>query len=335
MRINNTNKYNFKGVLNNKFLLSGLEKIANHPATFGAGTSLLMSLTLRPLVIKNTPNVEKKNKEYSIANSISSGIIKFLAVEALALPVEKTILKIEKNPASFLNDKSINFFKKHGKNFDFMSQILKQSVSVITAIPKSVLAVSLIPLIKDGLFKEDKNKTSSEINFTGKPSEILTSVVKKYYENGKIQNFSEKHAASAKNITRNMIIFADTVLCGTSALNIKNNKKIAKKERNNLIYNNILSTGFSIFAGTLLDKIMQNKGNFAEKFKKANIDNPKLGKYTEGINILRPTLAFALVYYGILPVFSNFFAQIISNHVNKKGHKGNFISFTEFKKSIN
>lgn len=333
MRINNTNQNSFKGALNNKFLLKSLEKIADHPATFGAATSLLMSLTLRPLVIKNTPEVEKKNKEYSIANSISSGIVKFLTVEALALPVEKTILKIEKNPDKFLNKKSIDFFKKNN-NFDFMSKFLKQSVSVITAIPKSFLAVSLIPLIKNIIYKKDKNKNRQNLSFKGKSSDILTPVIKKFYENEKIQDFSKKHIKNSKNIARNMMIFADTVLCTANVVNIGRNKKIDKKPRNNLIYNTVLSTVFSISTGVLLDKILQNKGKFVEKFKKANSGSPKLAKYVDGIDILRPTLAFAFVYYGILPVVSNFLAQRVSDKFNKKETSDNFISFKEFKRNI-
>lgn len=38
-------------LLNNKTLLKGLEKISEHGASFAAGTSLVMSLGVRPLAI--------------------------------------------------------------------------------------------------------------------------------------------------------------------------------------------------------------------------------------------------------------------------------------------
>ena len=46
-------------------------------------------------------------------------------------------------------------------------------------------------------------------------------------------------------------------------------------------------------------------------FIEANKNNPKLLKYINGLNVLRPTLIFAGIYYGILPMFSTYIADKI------------------------
>lgn len=318
--VNSSNNNSFKGALNNKFLLKGLETIANHSATFSATTALVMSLTLRPFVIKKTPQVEDKNKKYSIASSVSSGITKFLAVEAIAYPIEKAAMAIEKNKNLFLNKKSSEFFKNSPESFGFMSQILKQGTNFISAVPKSLASVFLIPFFMDKLFlnkenkKEKENNEQKPINFKGDSSNFLTKAVSGYFNNEKIQNFANNHVNNSKNIARNMMIASDALLTAFSVFNIKRNKKIDKKSKNNLIYNNILSSGFSIIASFALDKTVQkSSGKLIENFKKANAANPKLDKYLQGINVLRPVIIFSLVYYGILPIFSNFFAQKITD----------------------
>ena len=54
---------------------------------------------------------------------------------------------------------------------------------------------------------------------------------------------------------------------------------------------------------------------FVEKFKVLNINDPKVMKYIEGINILRPAIIFAGIYYGILPIFSTYLSEKIDKHI--------------------
>ena len=162
------NKINFKGGLNNKFLLKGLETVANHPASFIAGTTLLMSSVIRPLAISLTPKTDKENKKYIIADSISSGVIKFGITELVALPVENAINNINKNPDKFLNSMAVKKFTEKGKtlldskNYKFAQQLIKNTPSLITAIPKSMIAVALIPFIMKKFFPE-KNKQNKSV----------------------------------------------------------------------------------------------------------------------------------------------------------------------------
>ncbi len=79
-------------------------------------------------------------------------------------------------------------------------------------------------------------------------------------------------------------------------------------------------------------KLFKKKsGKFIDKFKEINASNPKLEKCLQGINIARPAIIFALIYYGLFPVISNFLAQKISNKFDTKKPEYKFADFQEFK----
>lgn len=348
MRVNKyDNSLNFKGVMNNKFLLKGLESVANHPATFVSATSLAMALAVRPIAIAITPSVKKENKQYAAANSIASGLIKFGIVEAVALPIEKAINNIDKNPDKFLKKETIDVLKEKGKtladskNYGILTQLIKLSSNLFMSTPKSILTVALIPVIMNGLFAKKKDKinindnrfsqlhTKSDSNifsnmtpsFKG-VSTNTTKLVSKIIDNKNVQIFVIKHNFNPENVARNMSVITDVVLTASSAIRTMKSNKIKEERKRPLIYNNIISTGLSVLGGCYLDKLAQKGSkNFIAKFTEANKNDPKLAKYIQGLNVVRPTLIFAIVYYGILPMFSSFFAEKLDNiqqrHCNK------------------
>ena len=315
MKITSTDNTNFSGALNNKLLLKGLEKISDHGATFSAGVALCASVALRPLAIKMTPKVEKENKRYSIASSFASGIAKFLTVAAVSVPLEKAVKYIEDNPNNFLKNNS--GFVKDKNAFSFAAQLLKLSAGIVTAIPKSLITISLIPLLINGLYKQKSKENKKEISFTG-AIEKIAKPVSKYFNNGFVENFSKKYSSNSTNIARNITVLTDFVLTGMYAVNTKRSKKIEPERKNNLIYNNTIATMLSVGLGLGVDNIVKKQGQgFMDKFVKANALDLRLSKYIQGINILRPAVIFALIYYGILPVISNFTAQRITDFNNK------------------
>ncbi|MBQ9150222.1 hypothetical protein IJX73_04755 [bacterium] len=90
-------------------------------------------------------------------------------------------------------------------------------------------------------------------------------------------------------------------------LQLKRQKKIENKEKKPLIINKFLSSAISIVFGCSIDKIIKNIGkNIVDNFKNENLSNPKLAKYLDGINVLRPTVIFALVYYALIPIFTTY-----------------------------
>ena len=338
------NKINFKGALNNKLLLKGLEIAANHPASFIAGTTLLMSSIIRPIAIAHTPKTDKENKKYAIADSVSSGLIKFGITELVALPVENAINNINKNPEKFLNSKTIKNFTEKGKslleskNYKFAQQLVKNTPSLITAIPKSMIAVALIPFVMNKLFPEKQKQEqtiytqpagrssvftefyNNQISFKGLQNAASTGIGK-IFNSQTFQNFVTKHSFNDTNIARNMTIATDILLAGSSVIRTKKSEKIKEDKKKPLIYNKLITTAVSVLGGYKIDKMIQ-KGtkSFVEKFKQANKPDPKLDKYIQGINVVRPTLVFAFLYYGILPILSTFTADKLDK-LNKKKEK--------------
>ena len=157
---------NFKGIYNNKAILKGLELASDYSATFVATSSFLGAVALRPLAISLTPNADKENKKVISAESIASAISKLVVAEAMILPVENAIKKINQDPTEYLSEDTIKNLANNSKelvnskNYNFLAQIIKFSSNIFASIPKTVLSVALIPILVDFLFsrKEEKNK---------------------------------------------------------------------------------------------------------------------------------------------------------------------------------
>lgn len=355
MQINKiTNK-----ILTNKYLLKTLEKISEHGTSFAAGTSLLLSVSLRPLSIYSTPDVKKENKFYVMSNSICSGLMKFAMVEAVALPIENAVKQIDQNSGKYLNTK----LKPNSRSYKFITQIMKLSAGLIVAIPKSILTVALIPIVMDKLFlktkeipsiygnlanklskkdeikeklqteqSDNKSEISSNPSFKGLGREQLSKGIAKIINNKRVQQFAKKYQFSDEDIFKNMTALTDILLTSTSVYQTNKSKDIHETGKKTLIYNNIISTIVTLAGGYYLDDLVKTKSTkFIEKFKEINKGNPKLPKYIEGINIIRPALIFAGIYYIVLPIFSVYFADKIDRFIEKQ----KFVDNINLHKNIN
>ena len=321
----NNSQQSFGSIYNNKAVLKGLEKISEHGASFVAGTSLAMAAVVKPFSIALTPDVKKENKEHAIANSITSGLVKFAIFEAIALPVENAIKKIDKNPKDYLNKETIKNLKSNAKNlpqskdYRFATQFLKLGTGLVTAIPKSVISVALLPFAMNILFGKKSEKEPKKSNFKlheedniftrsfnknpsfkGSVTDITAKGISKILNNTSVQNAVKKYSSGQDNLARNIAIATDSLLALSFAHRTVKSKKIKEERKKPLVFNNLIST------------------NFIEKFTKENKGNPKLGKYIEGINIVRPTLIFAGIYYGVLPFISTFMAERLSEKQTKQ-----------------
>ena len=339
MKISSVTKANspsHKGFWNNKAVLKGLETISEHGTTFVAATTLAMAAGIRPIAIGLTPDVKKENKQYAITNSIASGLIKFAMVEAIAMPVENAVKKIDKNPEKYLNEKTINALKgsaktlAESKKYKFATQILKMGTGLATAIPKAMITVSLIPVLMNTLFpKKEKTVIDERIyntynpvfsptfqkgvekpSFKGRISHQTAKGIGKILNTETVQKFANNFSSKDANVARNISMATDVLLTTSFAIRTAKNEKIEKERKKPLIYNNLISTGISLVGGYTIDKFVQkNTEGFIKKFSEINKNDPKLPKYIEGINILRPTLIFAGIYYGILPIISTYLAD--------------------------
>ena len=339
MRISNVTKANspsHKGFWNNKAVLKGLETISEHGTSFVAATTLAMAAGVRPIAIGLTPDVEKENKQYAITNSIASGLIKFAMVEAIAIPVENAVKNIDKNPEKYLNKKTIDALKgsaktlAESKKYKFATQVLKMGTGLATAIPKAMITVSMIPVLMNALFPKKQKpliddriyntynpvfsptfqKSAEKPSFKGGIAHQTAKGIGKILNTEAMHKFANKFSAKDANIARNISMATDVLLTTSFAIKTAKNEKIEKERKKPLIYNNLISTGISLVGGYTIDKLVQkNTEGFIKKFSELNKNDPKLPKYIEGINILRPTLIFAGIYYGIMPIISTYIAD--------------------------
>lgn len=323
MRITSNNQgQHFTGMLNNKHLLKSLETISEHGASFTAGTSFIMSLVVRPMAINATPNIKKENKQHASTSSFCSALMKLGVVEAVALPIENAIKKIDNAPNEYLTPDTIKKFSKtnsklvDSQSYRLATQFLKLGTGFITAIPKSMLTVALIPIVLDKLFPQpDKieqlpkynNITKKSLTFTGR--DYITKGVSKLLNNKHLQDFANKHQKLEPDIAKHMSAGTDLLLTTSYSINTAKSQKIKEDQKRPLILNSIIGTGITLAGGYPLDNAIKKASQpLLAKFIEANKNSPKLSKYLEGVNILRPALIFASIYYIALPIISTFLA---------------------------
>ena len=94
-------------IYTNKTILKGLEYASEHSALLTSGTTVLMSLLVRPLMILKTPDTPKREKEYACAKSISSALAGFGLTSLIFKPISDAVDNISKNPQKFLNERTI------------------------------------------------------------------------------------------------------------------------------------------------------------------------------------------------------------------------------------
>ncbi|MDD3238266.1 MAG: hypothetical protein PHV37_09250 [Candidatus Gastranaerophilales bacterium] len=327
----------FKGSLNNKKLLKGLEFAAENGALVTTGVTLLLSTFVRPLAILMTPKSEKKDKQIASAKSIASSLVGFGLTAAIFNPVSKAMNKITDKPEQYLKPMTIKTLKNGSETldkasaFNFVKQITKLSPEMISVLPKAILTTALItPFVKLLFNKTDKSDKqnvqkvdpkTSQVTFKGAlKSDKLAKDVSKIINNKKVQDIALKYSDSnflqhAMNIKD---VFATACFTGITLLS----SKIKDKDKKPLVYNSLISTGLSIAGGyavnAAIDKPVQK---FTEKFVEANKSDPKLYKYLNGIKIMKPILILSGVYYVLIPMLSTLGAAKLSQvKDNKQQH---------------
>ena len=98
------------------------------------------------------------------------------------------------------------------------------------------------------------------------------------------------------------------------------NKKIEKDKRKTLAVNAGIMTGITIAGSYLIDKITKPATKkFIRNFKAANYGDPKLDKYLNGIEIIKPILILGGLYYIAAPVLATFLAERFSKGTEING----------------
>lgn len=325
--INTQKTTSFTGIYNNRILKKGLEFAANNGSLFAAGTSLVLSTAVRPVVILMTPKTDTENKKYACAKSFASSAIGYLLMLIASLPIANSVKNIDNNPSKFLKNSTIETYKKsekilsHSKQYKFATQLFKLGLGFVIAIPKSVMTCATIPPIMNFLFgKKQNNKNTQQndfktVTFKGayhKGTEFISKGIGKILDTKFMQKFSDKYYDT--NFEQHIISLTDILLTGTFIKQTQNSKKIEDSRKKALMYNAGISTGLSIVGGYGLNALLNKPTEkFIKKFSEINKTDPKLDKYIEGIKIAKPVLILGGIYYLVIPFISTFLADRFDN----------------------
>lgn len=304
MKVNSNNKrdISFGGIYNNKALKKGLEFAADNGALFAATTTLTLSLTARPLAILATPKTDKENKKLAFAKSLASTFVGYAMMFALSKPLAKKMRNVNKN----LSRESIENLKdgsnklEQSKAYILATQMFKLGLGLAAAIPKAIITAASVPVFMNQIFPEE----NKGLSFKGKSQDIII----KTLNNKKYQEFAKKYKDT--NFPMHIIAATDTLTTGTFIYQTKKSNKIKEERKNTLCYNAGISTALSIITSYLVDKLTNKPTEkFIKNFKQANLNDPKLDKYIEGIKIAKPILIIGGIYYILIPFISTFLAD--------------------------
>lgn len=296
-------------IYNSKLLKKGLEFAADNGALFAAGTSLALSLAVRPLSILATPKADKENKKIACAKSIASSLVGYGIMLGFSRPVSKAIKQISKTPQEFLTPKTIENLKDgakeltNSKPYILATQLFKLGLGMVIAAPKAILTSTVLPLFMPKKEEQQSKKPNQNPSFTG-----LSKGISKMLNNDGLQRFAQKHKDS--NFPMHIMALTDTITTATFIEQTKRSKKIEENKKSMLINNAAISTALSIVSGYTVDKLLDKPTEkFIAKFKEANKTSPKLNKYVEGIKIAKPILILGGIYYIAIPIVSTFIAD--------------------------
>ncbi len=311
-------------IYTSKILKKGLEFASDNGSLFAASTALLLSAA-RPLAILATPNTDKENKRYACTKAIASTLNGYLLMLLASAPIAKAVKEIDINPTKYLKNETIKNLKGlenslgASKKYTFATQLFKLGIGLLIAAPKAILTCALIPPIMNKLFnKQTPSNEHNKPSFTGK-TDITKNLAERFKDKGAkviasginskfVQNLAEKYHNT--RFEQHIISFTDAVATTAFIHQTTKSKDIKKDKKNALMYNAAISTGLSIAGGYLLDNATKKTTEkFIENFKKANLNDPKLNKYIEGIRVAKPVLLLGTIYYIFIPLISTFLAD--------------------------
>ena len=319
----NNSKTNFKGVLNSKLLLNGLEFTAKNGALVSAGAMFGLSAVCRPLSILAAPKADKKDKQYACAKSFASSAVGLGLTALVTTPVVNAIEKIDKNPENFLKSETLKNLSDGAKNvtkskpYKLATQMFKLGSGILTSYPKAVLTTMFIPAFMAAVFGKQKNEQNTQIaeakqkkdlSFKGKISNKLAYKFADIINKPGFQEFSKKHADS--NFAQHIFCATDVATTGFTLSRISKNPNIEINNKKTLMANSAIACGLTIGASYGIDKLTEKPTQkFIEKFKVANKNSPKLDKYVEGIKIAKPIAVLGTLYYMAIPFASTMLAD--------------------------
>lgn len=319
-------------IYTNKFLKKGLEFAAGKGALFTTTASLVLSTAARPLAILAAPDTDRENKKYACVKSIASSFTGFLLMLAASNPVSRAVKNIDKEPLKYLKKRTIDNLKapnttlKNSGKYTFATQLFTLGLGFFMAVPKSTLTCALIPPLMTKVFpdreKKEKLSDNKNISFAGSyksGTDKLAKFFGKIINTKAVQNLADKF--HDKHYEMHIISLTDILATGTFINQTSKSKKIKEERKKALMYNAGISTALCIGGSYALNNLSKNSTEkFIKKFTEANINDPKLATYIEGIRIAKPALIMGGIYYIIIPLISTFLADRFDPNSSGKRH---------------
>ena len=319
MKVNSVSQKIYKS----RIIKRGLKFAAENGALFIAGTSLVFSTFVRPVVTLLTPKVDKENKILPFAKSVSSSLIGYILMLGVSLPLAHGIRKIDKNPLKYLKSDTIQALGESGKTlteakaYQFATQLFKLGLGFVIAAPKAFLTNKLIPPVMKTFFKDTESlndRHDKELTFGGS-KDVIPQGIGKILDKEGLQKFAQKFKDT--NFRMHIIALTDAFSTFVFARQVSKNDEIKDNKKKILINNAVISTALCIGLGYALDKAFDKPASgFIKRFSEANRGDKNLPKYVEGIKLAKPALILGTIYYGIIPVISAIWADRIEK--NKK-----------------
>jgi len=158
----------------------------------------------------------------------------------------------------------------------------------------------------------NRNTNFGKANFISRGYDRFTDVLAygmgKIIDTKTVQNFAQKFHNT--NIATHIFSATGVLLSGFFILNIAKSKKVEEERKKPLMVNTAISCGIATVGGYTIDKLLDKPlSKFTDGFKKANLKNPNLHKYMEGMKIAKSALIFGMLYRFVVPVISMFLAE--------------------------
>ena len=135
-----------------------------------------------------------------------------------------------------------------------------------------------------------------------------------------VQDFSNRFHDT--NIATHIFSATGILLSSFFILSTARNKKIEEERKKPLMMNTAISCAIATVGGYTIDNLLNKPiEKFIKGFEKANLNNPNLTKYMDGIKIAKSALIFGMLYRFVVPVISMFLAEKVvekPNKINKK-----------------
>ena len=133
---------------------SVLRGINKNPAIFTAVSSFALASILRPALIGCFNFKDKKDKKYSQASAVATGLVELGMSMALFFPLNKVIEKASRG----LYDSQGSFFHKNNLALRQFKSVTNRVAKLVALVPISLARFALVKPIVDIVFNDKKKK---------------------------------------------------------------------------------------------------------------------------------------------------------------------------------